>query len=425
MREHVTDVERRLAVQVGRGKKPTARSCLIPESRVCASRPFQTTTAVLSSRLSAMLLIAVMLRDDVMTPPAQPRIGGNIFNLYEGTRYSLPMRAAATAMDDVAVRVSAVAYAISEAGAALLLRRGQNGEHEVCTAENECGGDQTWAAAAELLCSSLPLPMIAAATESSDPAGVTAMLTARISLGVGVYTVSTDSSKLVFVPVRHQAVPDGVDFDWVSAAQLVAPSPAGPRTAAAPLLERRSALLLLSHTGRIALVKLISKTERAQIAAPQEEQAVDPTIPRKLQQGLFLGEMATVRNEDLLRMLGISHVLIVHDQDTDLENPSHVGKVAEQVAAAIEVGARLRASTWVLEVAHDAATNGNAKSLLEEACLWILQGMDEGCVLVAGDLCKLRASTVWVSSALLAATAALPEKKGSRHVPKAFARCRG
>ena len=136
-------------------------------------------------------------------------------------------------------------------------------------------------------------------------------------------------------------------------------------------------------------------------------------VPRKLATDLYLGELASAANEELLRALGISHILVVA--------AGGAASATTVAAAARSLGARL----GVVDDASASVLDGEEDNLLAECCAFVAEGCGSGGALVAGPLYdtteRLPAAVVAACAAALAAAA--PPPRRARAAPRRARRC--
>ena len=132
-------------------------------------------------------------------------------------------------------------------------------------------------------------------------------------------------------------------------------------------------------------------------------------VPRKLATDLYLGELASAANEELLRALGVSHILVVA--------AGGAASATAVAAAARSLGARL----GVVDDASASVLDGEEDSLFADCCAFVAEGCGSGGALVAGPLYdateRLPAAVVAACAAALAAAAPPPRRGRAAAAP--------
>ena len=140
------------------------------------------------------------------------------------------------------------------------------------------------------------------------------------------------------------------------------------------------------------------------------------TVPKRLATDLFLGALPSALNEELLRMLCISHIIVFAPA---LDEPSTSSDGGFSVEAAINTSKKLNTTLLRLVGATDAVSSERTDELLSEACDLLVYGRAKGGVLLAGPLDEqTRLGPAWIASAFLVA-----QNKGLS-ISKAFLACR-
>ena len=276
----------------------------------------------------------------------------------------------------------------------LLLLRGSTGlcaisVEEADSSSTDASATSVASTAAVALCRGTGRLLIPPGGTSTD---VHAQLAAKITARKGVHLLKAESCRLLLVPTRHAPLAEsGNDaaLEWVSVLDLVMESSYKASMAAtlAPSLTQ-----LLTSTKAQALLRQLASAPPPRAARPSPDEAeeesyvvpVDPSVPRKLDTDLFLGERAAAANKELLKMLGIAHVLLFPAAEED------EASTAEAAAAASALGATLTV-----------VSGAGGSAMLGECCDLLEYGVASGGILLSGpiDGVSSAAGATWAVSA--------------------------
>ena len=288
--------------------------------------------------------------------------------------------------------VTCVCYSRTTDGAhALLLTQSATGLAAVYT-EEVADGDSTSSIAEGL---ARTLAHLLGPTEE-----VASRFGAKLASGKGVHAIRLNQrTSLLLIPCRFETPGADSILRWVPARELVEPSAILPQLATqlSTLLTYTSAQTLLCRLATAASVA-VPRTRHLSPPPPPP----DKTVPRKLDTDLFLGEVDAAVNEPLLRMLGITLILVFEGAETN--EASNVWDPHRATAVAKELGATL------VVIPRDAVTVTalEGMSLLGECCDMLELGVSNGGALLAGDIdgCT-QPGPAWVACALRASSALL------------------
>ncbi|KAL3914206.1 MAG: hypothetical protein SGPRY_007706, partial [Prymnesium sp.] len=320
--------------------------------------------------------------------------------------------------------VSALAYTRSERGAELLLQR--------CGA-TLCAHDFVPSPSEE---QKLPLAakQLSEATGSLlDPGGASSenQLLVKLRRGKGVVELRAAGRTLFLVPSRRAEpppAPEGTSssLEWCSLTQLLSRVEAGSRSVDPTL----RALLEPCDVHTQLLLRRISQPLPSPSPSSSSAPPMEPSsVPRKLATDLFLGEPSVLAQEELLRGLGISHVLLL-SSPTPLSSPNPPSSTSpsassttppedEQILKASAACKRIGASLALISAAAEAVAQGESHALLSEACGFIRFALAcrRGVLLLAGPMSGAGTlGPAWLACAHLA---------GEGHkVAASFATCR-
>ena len=252
-----------------------------------------------------------------------------------------------------------------------------------------------------------------ASGSSCDEAELRSRLRARS------HRLASDECVLFLLPATYVKPPDDSALAWVPAGDLAAQTVRiSPRLLR--VLETPAALkMLLQNLSQPAR----GRPAEASGATEDEPAPPDPSVPRRLAPDLFLGEIEAAANEELLRVLGVRRILLsLPDVSAMASAPAEATRADASVAAVVAVASKLGAEVCVVRQPHEALESGMAAALLREACGWIEEGLESGCVLVCGPLAMPASPATWLMATYLAATLTATSRQP---VAKAFAACRG
>ena len=218
----------------------------------------------------------------------------------------------------------------------------------------------------------------------------------KLASGKGVHDIRLDErSSLLLVPCRFESPGADSSLRWVAAKELIEPG-AGRNQLAAQL-----STLLACEPARRLLSRLATAAAAAPASATTSVPSLpDDSVPRKLVTDVFLGEIAAAVNEPLLRMLGITLILIFPGPE------GTEGASGPIVSRASEVAEELNATLAVVRHEDVTTTGMDGMALLGECCDMLELGVSSGGALLAGDIDgSTRPGPVWVACALRAASA--------------------
>ncbi|KAL1519139.1 hypothetical protein AB1Y20_003401 [Prymnesium parvum] len=305
------------------------------------------------------------------------------------------------------LEVSAVAYTRGELGAELLLLEGDGGTLSTPPFAAAAADERLAVSARQLSEATGSLLAPSGGAASSE-----AHLLAKLTAGKGIVELRASARVLFLVPTRRAPPPPAAAprLEWWPLARLLPMVEAEPRRldgALRALLEPRDV------PAQLWLRRAALPPAAPHAAAPPADEA---SVPRQLATDLFVGEAASATQLELLRALGVTHLLLFDAP------PPHGGDAAAAATRrrALEAARQLGATVAAVEACDAAVAAGEAEAVLREACGFVgaALGCRKGVVLLAGPLrLAAHAGAAWAACAHLAA-------RGELRVAAAFARCR-